>query len=307
MIANFIAENTGRIWSDESESGLAPCDGIAEFANVLPQTLHLTARKLWAISELIAGVKEPDEWAHANSLDACEMLVADAGHDIEILIGDFERWLQNPRVLQHRWEEAIRKAEASGGDPDKTAACDLRKRSLIAEIVALLRAASLPYVLGFATTLKGLAAEDPGGSELGAGACATGGRDADAAEHDEETSDDAPDGTIAAIVFVGPEDGQVDDTLDLVISKDRYAALRQEVRKVVAAFAAGHAESLDALAASSETEATVRPASDAEPGRQVDTAGDTILDGADDDNGCPSASEEEAADSKAGEPALVAY
>ncbi len=164
MIAEFIEMDQSLLWSEEHDRAIPEGGNLAEFASVLPQTLRAVSKKLWAIYALIEGVESPDDWEDGNSLDACQVLAADAGRDCELLIGDFARWLSSPKIMAVRLEEALAQAGTSEDAPERAAASDQRNRLYISEITEMLRTAPLAYVLGLRCSLedslKGMRAEE---------------------------------------------------------------------------------------------------------------------------------------------------
>jgi len=170
MIADFVNLDESLLWSEDYDRAIPEGANLAEFVDVLPQTLRAVSKKLWAIYALLRGVESRDDWEDDNSLDACQALAADAGRDCEVLIGDFERWLSDPKIMAVRLEEALGQAGTPEDAPERAAASDQRARLYIGEIADMLRTAPLAYVLALrysiADSLKELRVEDGKAREL---------------------------------------------------------------------------------------------------------------------------------------------
>jgi hypothetical protein len=142
---------------------------------------------------------------------------------------------------------------------------DQRKEDLIREISAELRQEPLAYVVGFhqklgelwharwAATETGedVVVDEPAGfvrqlraqlPETIAKIAATDESDPDSTDATDDAAEPVAerDGTIDAIVFVGQEHGQPQDTLTLRVPPNRYQDLRNEIRGLVSHFAAEH-------------------------------------------------------------------
>ena len=118
------------LFADERESPLCPGDSLAELASVLPYRLCEVARKSFAAYRLIRLVNDDGEGRvcdHSDTLESCCAIIADAGGDAERLIGSFEEYIDDPKVLAARLTATVGREKAQriarSGDDLHAAGC----------------------------------------------------------------------------------------------------------------------------------------------------------------------------------------